>query len=400
MKNVKVDDTTLRDGMQMPGIRSPSPQERLRIAQDLDAIHIDRIELFGTWYDVDRKTAQLILDAGFKCRIAIWVRADIKDIDEALKLEGIKEVGISHPISDIHLEYKLNISREQAFNRIQEAIQYAKDQGLIAFFHGEDSTRTDWDYEREIIQMLTELKVEAYRVCDTVGVGIGAHISPLIGINKSIPDKIKEIVKNFKIDIEFHGHDDLGNAVTNTMIALQNGAKWASSTMLGMGERAGNAETEKIIMNLNYHYGEKKYDISLLTKTCQAVHDAMDIRIPFNKAIVGENVFTHQSGIHSAGVIKNPETYEPFSPESVGNVRRLLVGPLSGKNVILYKLQQVLKEVGSEEELNEQDQRVKSLIDYVQQNLFGSGIRHSPLTEEEFRELVRMFALIDRRRRI
>ncbi|MFX1452860.1 MAG: LeuA family protein [Promethearchaeota archaeon] len=393
MENVKIDDTTLRDGMQMPGIRSPSPKERLQIAQYLDDIGVDRIELFGTWYDVDRKSAQLILDAGFKCRIGIWLRANKDDIDEALKLNGIKEVGISHPISDTHLTLKLGISREKAKQRILDAIQYAKEHGLSIFYHGEDSTRTDWNYEKSIIQMLTELKVEVYRVCDTVGVGLGAHQSDVIPLNKSIPDKIQEIVNNFKIDIEFHGHDDLGGAVTNTMIALQNGAKWASTTMLGMGERAGNAETEKVIMNLNYHYNNNKYNISLLTKACEIIHNAMDIRIPSNKAIVGENVFTHQSGIHSAGVIKNPETYEPFSPESVGNIRRILIGPLSGKNAIIYKIEQSLKNEGILEKIDEKDGRVKALIDYIQHNLFGSGIRHSPLTDDEFDQLVRMFAL-------
>ncbi|NVM05129.1 MAG: isopropylmalate synthase [Candidatus Helarchaeota archaeon] len=393
MENVKIDDTTLRDGMQMPGIRSPSPQERLEIAHYLDDIGIDRIELFGMFYDVDRKTAQMILNAGLKSQIGIWVRAVKDDIDEALRLDGVKGVGISHPISDIHLKYKLNISREQAYNRIHDAVQYCKDHGLIVFYHGEDSTRADWEYEKTIIKMLTELKADVYRVCDTVGVGIGAHKSTVIPINKSIPDKISEIVKNFKIEIEFHGHDDLGGAVTNTMIALQNGAKWASTTMLGMGERAGNAETEKVIMNLNYHYDNKKYDISLLTKTCQVIHEAMDIRIPSNKAIVGENVFTHQSGIHSAGVIKNPETYEPFDPDIVGNVRRLLVGPLGGKHVILFKLEQVLEKEGITEKVDPNDGRVKALIDYIRENLFGSGIRHSPLTDVEFEQLVRMFAL-------
>jgi len=394
LEAVKIDDSTLRDGMQMPGIRSPSPRERLEIARYLDDIGIDRLELFGTWYDVDRKTARLILGSGLNCRIAIWVRANTADIDDALKLEGIKEIGISHPISDIHLKNKLNISRDKAFERISKTIQYAKDHGLTIFYHGEDSTRADLEFETKIIKMLEELKVEVYRVCDTVGVGIGAHESTIIPLNKSIPDKIKWIADNFKIDIEFHGHDDLGNAVTNTMIALQNGAKWASTTMLGMGERAGNAETEKIIMNLNYHYASDKYNISLLTKACQIIHKAMDIRIPSNKAIVGENVFTHQSGIHSAGVIKHPETYEPFPPYSVGNVRRLLIGPLSGKNLIIFKLQEVLKSEGTLEKVDEADGRVKALVNYIQQNLFGSGIRHSPLTDEEFKQLVRMFALI------
>ncbi|MFX0142121.1 MAG: isopropylmalate synthase, partial [Candidatus Hodarchaeota archaeon] len=131
----------------------------------------------------------------------------------------------------------------------------------------------------------------------------------------------------------------------------------------------------------------------LLTETSELVERLTGISVPPNKAIVGENVFTHQSGIHSAGVIKNPETYEPFSPESVGNVRRLLVGPLGGKNVILFKLEQVLKQDDIQEKVDPNDGRVKALIDYIQQNLFGSGIRHSPLTDDEFKQLVRLFAL-------
>ena len=127
METKRIDDTTLRDGMQMPGVRSPSPKERLEIARYLDDIGVDRIELFGTWYDVDRKTAKLILAAGLQCRVGVWVRANTSDLDEALKLEGLKEVGISHPISDLHLEKKLEISRETAYKRIETAIQYAKE---------------------------------------------------------------------------------------------------------------------------------------------------------------------------------------------------------------------------------------------------------------------------------
>ncbi|MFX1297452.1 MAG: LeuA family protein, partial [Promethearchaeota archaeon] len=331
-----IDDTTLRDGVQMPGIRAPSPEERLKIAQNLDDIGIERIEIFGTWYDIDRKTAKLILSAGLKSRIGIWVRANLNDIDDALRLNGIKEVGISHPISDIHLKNKINITREECQERIVKAVQYAIDHGLKVFQHGEDATRADWKFEKILVKTLAELGAETYRVCDTVGVGIPSHVSPDIKINKSVPDKIRYL-SQYDIDIEFHGHDDLGNAVTNTLVALQNGAKWASTTMLGIGERSGNAETEKVLMNLIYHFGVKKYNPKLLTKSCQYVSRSMDIRIPTNKALVGINSFTHQSGIHTDGVIKHPETYEFINPAVVGNQRRLLIGPYSGKKVIEYK---------------------------------------------------------------
>lgn len=381
-----IDDTTLRDGVQMPGIRAPSPEERLKIARHLDEIGIERIELFGTWYDVDRTTAKLVLSAGLKCRVGIWVRASTQDIDEALKLEGIKEVGISHPISDIHLQYKLNLTREDAMKRICETVQYAVDHGLKVFVHGEDCTRANWEFEIDVVKNIAEIGAETYRVCDTVGVAVPHHISPDITITKSVPDKIRYL-SNYHIDIEFHGHDDLGNAVTNTLVALQNGAKWASTTMLGMGERSGNAETEKVIMNLVYHWGVQKYQPHTLTRTCRLISKAMDIRIPTNKALVGVNAFTHQSGIHTDGVIKHPETYEFLDPKEVGNQRRLLIGPYSGKRIIIYKLQQMAPNI------DENDSRVIALIDYLQNNLFGTGIRRSPLTEEEFDDIVRRFAL-------
>ncbi|NHI94831.1 MAG: isopropylmalate synthase [Candidatus Lokiarchaeota archaeon] len=394
IQEAKIDDTTLRDGLQMPGIRAPAPPQRLKIATYLNDIGVDRLELFGTWYDVDRKTAQLILDAGFKARIAIWVRANKNDIDEALRLNGIKEVGISHPVSDIHLQNKLMITREEAFDRVTGAVKYATEHGLRVFYHGEDSTRSDMEYEKRIIQGVIEAGAEVYRICDTVGAGISAHHTAEIDLNKSIPDKTYMFSQNFKIGLEFHGHDDLGNAVTNSLTSLNNGAEWVSTTMLGVGERSGNAETEKLIMNLYHHYGVKRFDISLLTECCVLLNKYLNITIPKNKAIVGENAFTHQSGIHSDGVIKHPETYELFPPESVGNTRRLLIGSYSGKKIILFKLKQVLLEENSLEQFDENDGRVIAIIDYIQKNLFGSGVRHSPLTDEEFKELVRRFALI------
>ena len=176
--------------------------------------------------------------------------------------------------------------------------------------------------------------------------------------------------------------------MTNTLIALQNGAKWASTTMLGIGERSGNAETEKVIMNLVYHFGVGGFEPKLLTESCRYIGKAMDIRIPTNKALVGINSFTHQSGIHTDGVIKHPETYEFIEPADVGNQRRLLIGPYSGKKVIIFKIQEYIPNI------EESDSRIRAVIDYLQNNLFGTGIRRSALTEDEFHALLRRFALI------
>ncbi len=384
----RVDDTTLRDGAQMPGLRAATIEERVKIAAALDEIGVERIEMFGAWYDVDRKAAQAVLDLGLKARVAVWIRATQADIDDALKRDGLKEVGISHPISDIHLQHKLNISREEALKRITTAVQYAVDHGLTVFYHGEDSTRTDWDFEKKVIQAVQDVGAECYRLCDTTGVGLTTHSTSPETFIKSVPDKCKAISEQFKIDLEFHGHDDFGGAVSNTLVAMSNGAKWASTTMLGMGERAGNAETEKIIMNLYFHHGIRRYKIEKLTEICQIVSKAYNLRIPRNKAIVGEGVFTHQSGIHTDGVIKHPETYEPFPPEAVGNVRHLLLGPLSGKAVLEWKIKQLAPKIDLE------DVRVKALREYVKQ-LFDTGIKVNPFTDEEFINLLRMFLIVN-----
>ncbi|HMF33237.1 MAG TPA: hypothetical protein VKK79_17560 [Candidatus Lokiarchaeia archaeon] len=381
-----VDDTTLRDGAQMPGVRSTTIEERVAIATALDELGVERMEMFGAWYDVDRKAAQAVLDIGLKIRIAVWVRASIPDIDDVLNREGLKEIGISHPVSDIHLEHKLGISHEEALERITTAVQYATDHGLHVFFHGEDSTRCDWAFEQQVIQGIIDAGAECYRVCDTVGVGLTTHSQTEEDFVKCVPDKIKAIAEQFKIDIEFHGHDDFGGAVSNTLVALSNGAKWASTTVLGMGERAGNAETEKIIMNLQYHHNIQRYKIEKLTEICQMVSKAFELRIPTNKAIVGSGVFTHQSGIHTDGVIKHPETYEPFTPESVGNVRHLLLGPYSGKAVLEWKIRQAAPNI----EMN--DVRVTALKDFFRE-IFETGIRVNPLTDAEFSNLLRMFLI-------
>ncbi|GAB4306936.1 MAG: isopropylmalate synthase [Promethearchaeota archaeon] len=381
-----VDDTTLRDGAQMPGIRAATIEERVAIAHALEELGVERLEMFGTWYDVDRKAAQAVLDSVSKIRVAVWVRPVISDLDDALGRDGLREVGISQPVSDLHLQKKLAITRAEALDRIGKAVEYAIDHGLRVFVHGEDSTRADWEFERQVIASVQERGAECYRVCDTVGVGMGTHSTSTETFVKSVPDKIKAISEQFKLDVEYHGHDDLGNAVTNTMIALSNGARWASTTILGMGERAGNAETEKVIMNLKFHHGVEKYDVGKLQSTCELVARAFQLRIPPNKAIVGPNVFTHQSGIHSDGVIKHPQTYEPFPPEFVGNQRRLLVGPYSGKSIVLFKVREKVPEIDVE------DPRVQALVRYVTE-MFSTGIRRNCFTEEEFDALLRMFLI-------
>ncbi|MFQ5405995.1 MAG: LeuA family protein [Candidatus Micrarchaeia archaeon] len=370
-KNIFIDDTTLRDGEQMPGVYF-SADEKLEIATRLNDLGLERIELFAAYNDSDRKAAKMITSAGFKTRIAAWCRANTSDISDAMK-SGVKEVGISHPVSDLHLEKKLGITRSEALKRVEKAVDFAVEHGLRVFVHGEDSTRSDWDFEKKIIDKISACKAETYRVCDTVGKAL-----PL-----QVEEKMQRIIQETSIkQIEFHGHDDFGFATSNTLAALKGGAQWASTTVLGIGERAGNTALEKILLILNYHFKIEKYDLSNLTSLAEYVSKSGGFPMPLNKAVVGRNVFAHESGIHVHGILKNPLSYEPFPPKLVGAERKLIIGKHSGKSLIKHKLKELYGENALENEKG---------VDNVMKNvkeLFDSE-RKSALTDVEFKKIAR-----------
>ena len=385
-----IDDTTLRDGVQMPGL-AVSPEDAAEIARMLDEIGVERIELHH-YHKTDKKAARLIQKMGLNARIAGWCRAVKEDIDDAIDC-GFDEVGISHPVSYIHFRAKWpDKSPEDLLNRVVEAVEYAaRDHGLRVFVHGEDSTRADWGFEKKFINAVAEAGAECYRVCDTVGVGLSDPKAPL---PNGIPAKIKAIKRETKIrDIEIHAHDDFGNAVENTLAAVRAASGvwdriYLSTTFLGIGERAGNAETEKVIMNLYLHYNVKKFEgkTQKLTKLAEFVGRATGYVIPPNKAIVGAYAFAHESGIHTHGVLNNPATYEPYPPELVGNIRRLTIGKQSGKAIMKYKIKEITGKEPDPESLAKVVEKVKSLYEHG---------RKASLKEEEFKRILREVGLIE-----
>ncbi len=337
-----IDDTTLRDGMQMPGLAA-KPKDAAQIAKLLSSVGAERIELFH-YQDVDKKAAKLILKQKLDCRVAAWCRALKADIDSAVDL-GFEEVGISHPVSYVHLAAKWpNKTSDELLVSLVDVVEYAaKTHGLRTFVHGEDGTRADWTFEKQLVNAVADVGAECYRVCDTVGIGLPELDAPLpVGI----PAKIKALKKETRIKaLEIHTHDDLGNAVANTIAAIRAASGlyeeiYVNTTYLGMGERAGNAETEKIILNLYLNYGVKKYEekIDKLKETADFISKATGFTVPCNQAIVGKYGFTHESGIHTYGVLSDPWTYEPYPPELVGNTRNLTIGKQSGKSVIKHKI--------------------------------------------------------------
>ncbi|WXG42176.1 MAG: isopropylmalate synthase [Candidatus Freyarchaeum deiterrae] len=383
-----IDDTTLRDGVQMPGI-AVSPEHTAHIARLLDNFGVERLELHH-FQKQDQKAVKLIQDMGLNARLAGWCRAVKEDIDNALKCD-FNEVGISHPVSHIHLKTKWpELAEEEILARVVDTVEYAsKDHGLKVFVHGEDSTRASWEFERSFINAVADAGAEVYRICDTVGIGLS---SPEASLPNGIPLKIRKIKEETKInEVEIHAHDDLGNAVENTLAALRAASGlferfYVSTTFLGIGERSGNAETEKIIMNLYMHYGVKKYEASLgmLKEIADFISYASGAVIPPNKAIVGDYAFAHESGIHTHGVLKNPVTYEPFPPELVGCTRRLTIGKQSGKAIIGHKIKMILGRTLNEEQVDAVVQRIKEI--------YEEG-RKASLKEEEFVKILQDMGL-------
>ena len=385
-----IDDVTLRDGIQMPGT-AVSPRHATHIAYLLDAIGVERIESHQ-YQQPDREAIKLIQNLGLHARIATWCRAVKPDVDIALKLD-VGEIGISFPVSYIHHEAKWpGTPSTELLDRVVETVEYAKDHGLVVFVHGEDSTRAEWEYERGFIDTVADAGAVCYRICDTVGIGTSDPRAPL---PNGIPVKVKKIKEETQIQsIEMHAHDDLGNAVENTLALIKAAdglfdKVYVSTTMLGMGERSGNAETEKVMMNLYIHYGAKKFENGLLwlKEVADYVSYATGVTIPPNKAIVGEYAFAHESGIHTHGILRNPFTYELFSPKLVGNVRRLTIGKQSGKAIIQYKTEELIgKEIGKN------DPRLEILVRRIK-DIYASGERKSSLKESEFKDYVQQAGL-------
>ncbi|RLG57272.1 MAG: hypothetical protein DRN83_02295 [Hadesarchaea archaeon] len=382
--DVVIDDTTLREGVQMAGIACPHPSDSCKIARMLHEIGVERIEVL-TYTKSDQEAVKRMQDENLGDMLAAWSRAAKPDIDLALKLD-FKQIGISHPVSYIHFEKWADRPLEDLFARVTEAVEYAKEHGLTVFVHGEDSTRADWEFERAFINTVADAGASVYRICDTVGCGSSDPKAPL---PQGIPEKVRRIKEETKIPaVEMHAHDDLGNAVENTMAAIRAASGlydkvYASTTFLGIGDRAGGAETEKIIMNCYIHHGIDKWNLGTLRELATFISSSTNYPLPVNKAIVGDAAFAHESGIHVHGVSTLPLTYEPFPPELVGHGRTIVIGKRSGKHGVKLKLEEILKK-----SVDENDPRLAQLVDVIKKK-FVEGRRRYPVGEDELKQLAR-----------
>ncbi len=342
VEDIHISDSTIREGAQMPGI-TMRKEHKVKIYEYLHQIGIEKIESF-LFNESDRKAVKEILNLGYdKPELTGWARANPRDIDLVLDADGIEETGILMSVSDAHIFDKLGLkSREEAAEKYLDAFEYALDHGLRVRCHLEDITRADMDgFVLPLVSAMIERAPETImRICDTLNFGI-----PFLSeFPYSVPRIIEELKERGVRNIETHVHDDFGLGVAVSLAGFWYGANWANLTFLGMGERAGVGELEKVVVFLEQRVEHfHRYNLECLAEFATYIEQNVGLRVPDNKAVVGRNVFAHESGIHTAGVIKNPFIYEPYPPELVGARRKLIIGATSGSEVIRHKVEEILR---------------------------------------------------------
>ncbi|MBU3105745.1 homocitrate synthase [Clostridium gasigenes] len=337
-KKIYIVDTTLRDGEQTAGVVFAN-QEKVTIASMLSDVGVDQLEVGIPAMGGDEKEAiKEIVKRNKKSSIMAWNRAVIKDIEQSIDC-GVDAVAISISVSDIHIKHKLKTSRAWVLESMVTAVEYAKKNGLYVSVNGEDASRADRDFLVEFINIAKAAGADRFRYCDTVGI-----MQPF-----KIREDINYLFEKTGFDIEMHTHNDFGMATANAIGGLMGGATHVGVTVNGLGERAGNAALEEVLMALMFVYDYKgDIDTKMFREVSEYVSRASGRILPVWKAIVGDNMFAHESGIHADGAIKNPKNYEAFDPDIVGAQRQIVIGKHSGRAGIINKFKEYGIELDSE----------------------------------------------------
>jgi 2-isopropylmalate synthase len=351
-KRIRIFDTTLRDGEQTPGV-SLTAEDKIEIARQLSKLGVDVIEAgFPSSSEGEKKVVKEIAEAGLKPEICALSRATKADIDAAIDCD-VDLIHVFIPTSPVQMKYAVNLTPQQVLSSTVESVEYVKKHGFKCEFSPMDATRSEMPFLKQVCQAAEKAGMDSLNVPDTVG----------IMIPKTTMELIKELKTVVNVPISTHCHDDFGLAVANSLAAVEAGATQVHVAVNGLGERAGNASLEEVVMALHVIYKYKTgVNTRLLYSTSRLVSSLTGIAVQPNKAIVGENAFAHESGIHTRGVTEKPLTFEPIDPELVGRTRKLVAGKLAGTRGIKAELE----EVGihpSEEQLKEIVQRVKDLGD-------------------------------------
>ena len=376
-------DTTMRDGEQSPGA-SMSKDEKLRIARQLERMHVDVIEAgFPAASDGDFESVQAVARAIKDSTICGLARANEKDVrrcGEAVRVANSPRLHTFIATSSIHMEKKLRMEPSQVVDQAVRSIRWASEYTDNIEFSPEDAGRSDIDFLCRIIEQAIKAGATTINVPDTVGYTLPEQFGGLIRtLRERIPNSDKAVWS-------VHCHNDLGLAVANSLSAVMNGARQVECTINGLGERAGNASLEEIVMAVRTRQDiftcDTGIDATQIVPASKLVSGITGYPVQPNKAVVGANAFAHESGIHQDGVLKHRETYEIMSAESVGwKTNRLTLGKLSGRNAFKTRLHEIGIELESEELLNAAFKRFKDLAD-KKREIFDEDLQ-ALISEEE-----------------
>ncbi|EMA54034.1 2-isopropylmalate synthase [Halococcus thailandensis] len=311
-------DTTLRDGEQAPGV-SLTPSEKVDIARKLDTAGVSTIEAGSACTGAgERETISRVTSEGLDARVTSFCRGIRGDIDLALDCD-VDGINLVVPASERHIERKVGTSRGGVVETTVELVEYAREHGLWVEVLGEDGSRADPEFLTELMGAAVDAGADRICYCDTVGYATPEHTGAVVS-------RLAELGPT-----STHTHDDLGLAVANAFASIRAGADLVHATINGIGERAGNVALEEVAIALAEGYDNETVDTSGLYDLGRTVADATGIALAPNKAVVGENAFTHESGIHTDGQLKDDAMYEPYPPERVGRERRLALGKHTGR---------------------------------------------------------------------
>jgi homocitrate synthase NifV len=325
---IVIDDTTLRDGEQTAGVVF-SKREKIAIARMLDSIGVGEIECgIPAMGAEEQASIRSLVDLGLSARLITWNRALVPEIKASIAC-GVQAVDISLSVSDQMITHKLRRSRAEVKEQLKVALGFAKQHDLYVSVGGEDASRADMAFLVELMQITHALGGDRFRFCDTLGImDPFTMFEKVASLRQAVPE----------VDIEVHTHNDLGMATANAIAGIRAGARFVNTTINGLGERAGNAALEEVVMGLKHACGiETGIDTHRFREMSLFVAKASDRPLSVSKPVVGSRVFAHESGLHADGVIKDPHNYEGFDPAEVGLTRSIVVGKHSGTGGLIER---------------------------------------------------------------